>query len=218
MRTLTSTHQTKDGQWQCPSSDLPLFQAEAQNAGNYLFPCYSGIMGSSVHKTVDQRGVNASFCSAGGVFVGNRPIKIGAITDGTSNTMMIGEISALPPSFNGSEYRVAVPQSGCWIGSKNPRESNGNGTWSSTGAHDAGFATTDMRAYNVATVRQGPNPKGLANYQLSRSCNPPLKSKHTGGVQILRCDGSVHFLTDSVEITTLYNISDRDDGNVVAEY
>jgi prepilin-type N-terminal cleavage/methylation domain-containing protein/prepilin-type processing-associated H-X9-DG protein len=203
-------------EWRCPSSDLPLMQTEVNNAGNYLFPCYVGIMGSAVHTSVDQRGPNGSFCSAGGTFIGNRPVKLATITDGTSNTMMVGEMSALPPNFNGSEYRVAVPQSGAWIGSKNPREPRGNGTWSSTGVHNAALGLTDMRAYNVATVRQAPNPKGLANFQLSRMCNPPLKSRHTGGVQMLRCDGSVQFLTDSIELATLYNLCDRDDGNVLS--
>jgi prepilin-type N-terminal cleavage/methylation domain-containing protein/prepilin-type processing-associated H-X9-DG protein len=203
-------------EFRCPSTDLPLFQAEVQNAGNYLFPCYAGIMGSAIHRTVDQRGPNGSFCSAGGIFVGNRPIRLRDIPDGSTNTMMVGEISALPPNFNGTEYRVAVPQSGAWIGSKNPREPNGNGTWSSTGAHDAGPGTTDMRAYNVTTVRQSPNPKGVANFQLSRMCNPPLKSRHPGGVMILMCDGSVTFISDTIDVDMLYRISDRNDGVVVS--
>lgn len=205
-------------EWVCPSTDLPRFQAEVGNAGNYLFPSYAGIMGSSIHRSTDQRGPYGSFCSAGGVFIGNRPVKVSDIPDGISNTMMVGEISALPPNFDGHEYRVAVPQSGAWIGGRNPRQPHGNGTWSSSGTHDSSNATTDMRAYNVVTVRQSPNPKGLANYQLSRNCNPPLKSRHAGGIQILRCDGSVQFMTDSIDLAILYNLSDRDDGNVIADF
>ena len=202
-------------EWRCPSSNLPMFQQEI--GYNFLVPCYVGIGGSSAHRTTDQNGLSGSYCSAGGVFVGNRPIKIGEITDGTSNTMMVGENSAIPPNFNGSEYRIGTSRSGAWTGNKNPREPNGNGTWSSTGAHDAGNATTDMRSYNVSTVRQAPNPKGLANFQLSRVCNSPLKSTHTGGIQILRVDGSVHFLTDSIDLPTMFNLADRNDGNVLVE-
>ncbi len=203
-------------EWRCPSTNLPLFQQEI--GFNFLVPCYVGIGGSSVHRSTDQVGPSGSFCSAGGVFVGNRPIKIGDVTDGTSNTMMVGENSAIPPNFDGSEYRIGTSRSGTWTGNKNPREPNGNRTWSSTGAHDTANATTDMRSYNVSTIRQTPNPKGLANFQLSRVCNPPLKSKHTGGVMILRVDGSVSFITDTIDLALMYSLADRDDGNVVGDY
>jgi prepilin-type N-terminal cleavage/methylation domain-containing protein len=202
-------------EWRCPSTSLPKFQQEL--GYNFLVPSYVGIGGSSVHPTVDQLGPSGSHCSAGGVFVGNRPIRIANITDGTSNTMMVGENSAKPPNFDGAEYRIGTSKSGAWTGNKNPREPNGNGTWSSTGVHNTESATTDMRSYNVSTVRQAPNPKGLANFQLSRVCNPPLKSTHPGGVYVLRADGSVIFITDSIDVRTLYNLADRDDGNAVGE-
>src|SRR5687768_8303207 len=191
-------------EWRCPSTDLPKFQQEL--GYNFLVPCYVGIGGSSGHPTVDQLGPSGSHCSAGGVFVGNRPIRIAMISDGTSNTIMIGENSAKPPMFDGVEYRIGTSKSGTWTGNKNPREPNGNGTWSITGVHNTESALTDMRSYNVSTIRQPPNPKGLANFQLSRVCNPPLKSRHPGGVYVLRADGSVTFLTDVIDVPTLYNL------------
>ena len=44
--------------------------------------------------------------------------------------------------------------------------------------------------------------------------NRPLISSHTGGVNVALGDGSVHFLSDSFDETTLFNLADRDDGNV----
>ena len=206
----------------CPSTDLPQMQRQnraGQSVGDYLFPSYAGIMGSVNHRTTDHNGLNGSWCSAGGIFIGNVPVRIRDITDGTTNTMMVGELSAKPPRFNGAEYRVAVPQTGAWIGSKNHRIPNGDGTWSSTGSHNGGGdGSRDMRAYNVTSVRQNPNPKGLANWQRSRRCNPPLKSRHVGGVQILLADGSARFISDNIDLLTLFNIADRNDSNVLGEF
>jgi prepilin-type processing-associated H-X9-DG protein len=56
----------------------------------------------------------------------------------------------------------------------------------------------------------------VANFQLSRMCNPPLKSRHPGGVMILMCDGSVTFISDTIDVDMLYRISDRNDGVVVS--
>lgn len=208
--------------WLCPSTNLPEMQEQRSagvSVGNYLMPSYAGISGSSGHSSTDHNGLNNSHCSAGGSFIGNPSVRIRDYTDGTSNTMMIGECSAKPPNFNGSEYRVAVPQTGAWIGSKNHRVPNGDGTWSSSGSHGGGDrGAQDMRAYNVLTVRESPNPKNLANYQRSRRCNPPLKSKHTGGVQILLADGSVRFLNENINLQTLYDLCDRNDGNVIGEF
>ena len=44
--------------------------------------------------------------------------------------------------------------------------------------------------------------------------NRPLVSAHTGGVNVALADGSVHFLSDSFDEATLFNLADRDDGNV----
>ena len=78
---------------------------------------------------------------------------------------------------------------------------------------------TDMRAYQVTTVRQSPNPTGtLANYTQEVACNTPLKSQHTGGIHGLMGDGTVRFISNNVNLPTLYNLSDKDDGNPLGEF
>ena len=44
--------------------------------------------------------------------------------------------------------------------------------------------------------------------------NRPLISAHSGGVNVTLADGSVHFLSDSLDLPTLFNLADKDDGNV----
>ena len=92
---------------------------------------------------------------------------------------------------------------------------NGNGTWSVTGAHDANGINTDGRCFNLATIRQTPNPPVTATWQVHPNCNTPLTSAHAGGVNALRGDGSVVFLTDSIALAVLQSMADRDDGGVV---
>jgi prepilin-type processing-associated H-X9-DG protein len=41
-----------------------------------------------------------------------------------------------------------------------------------------------------------------------------LKSNHTGGVNIVLGDGSVHFLSQTTDLLTLQNLADRADGQV----
>jgi prepilin-type N-terminal cleavage/methylation domain-containing protein len=200
---------------QCPSSTLPFVQA-VTGRGSYMTGSYVGISGSSQHRTVDPNGQDGGRCSAGGTFIGNRAIRLNAFLDGASNTMMVGEQSAPAPSD--TDLRIAVDLSGIWMGSKNSRVPNGPGTWSTSGTHDTGGPDTDMRSYAVTTVRQSPNVLGLANFQLSSRCNSPLKSNHTGGIHGLLADGAVRFISDNINLTTLYNISDRDDGNVLGEF
>ncbi len=190
--------------------------ANVSGRGNYALANYVGIAGSTQHSSVDPNGQDGGRCSGGGVFVGNRGTAISRITDGTSNTIMIGEQSSPPPS--GTDLRVASEASGLWMGGKNARVPTGPGTWSSTGAHNTGNVDTDMRCYCITTVRQSPNVQGLANFQLSTRCNTPLKSNHTGGIMVGLSDGSVQFLSNSIDLITLYNLSDRDDGNVLGEF
>jgi prepilin-type processing-associated H-X9-DG protein len=49
----------------------------------------------------------------------------------------------------------------------------------------------------------------------SEGANVPLVSNHSGGVNVLFGDGSVHFLTDNIPLVTLARLATRDDGGVV---
>ena len=42
-----------------------------------------------------------------------------------------------------------------------------------------------------------------------------FKSSHSGGAQFVFCDGSVHFLSDSIDQTTYQALGDRHDGVTV---
>ena len=199
----------------CPSSVLP--QTQIVRGTSQMWGSYVLISGSAQHRTADATSpAGGAVQSAGGIFIGNRPVRIAYITDGTSNTMMLGEQSAYLRTNN--QNRTATPTSGPWMGIKNPRLPNGNGTWSDNGASSPQPPSRDCRCYNITTIRQTPNPPVGPNWQRHPNCNTPLSSYHSGGVLALLADGSVRFISDNVNLPTLFNLADRDDGNVVGEF
>jgi len=48
-------------------------------------------------------------------------------------------------------------------------------------------------------------------------CSSP-SSNHSGGCQVVLCDGSVRFLSETIDNNIRYNLSHRRDGNVIGEY
>ena len=56
------------------------------------------------------------------------------------------------------------------------------------------------------------NAAGVSMNGAWQACNNPLLSPHIGGVISVFADGAVHFLSDSLDINVLYNLSDVNDG------
>jgi prepilin-type N-terminal cleavage/methylation domain-containing protein len=201
--------------YRCPSSQMPMFQTVVD--GRLMVPSYVMIAGSNLHQTTDTNGQNGGHCSAGGLFTGNYPRRFAEASDGTSNTMMVGEQSNWVAGQK-NVFRTAFEPSGPWMGVKNNRIPNGPGTWSVTGSHDANTLGADMRSYAMTTIRDAPNPKGTASYMGNVNCNTPLTSAHPNAVQMVLADGAVRIITDNVDLTTYKRLADRDDGNPIGDF
>jgi type II secretory pathway pseudopilin PulG len=204
--------------YRCPSSNLPETQtntpASTGRPTQYQWASYVALAGGSNHPSTDRtQPPGSSHWSGGGAFPGGKARKFGDVADGLSNTYVIGEQSAF--LRGNTQNRTAMPDSGPTMGAKNSRVPNGNGTCSATGTHTTGNGDTDCRCFNLTTVRQTPNPPVTANWQRHPNCNTPLSSGHSGGVMMLRGDGSVSFLRDSIDLLTLQNGTNISDGQVV---
>jgi prepilin-type N-terminal cleavage/methylation domain-containing protein len=204
--------------YRCPSTPLPKWRdVSAVEPARLMVGHYTNIAGSNLHQSTDHNGQNGGHCSAGGVITGNYPRRFAEITDGTSNTMMMGEQSNWVAGIR-DVWRTSFSASGPWMGSKNPRIPNGDGTWSETGVHASSPGPQDMRSFAFTTIRDAPNPTGVASYMNEVMCNTPLASAHPGGVQAALADGSVRWIPTNINLLTFKYLADRDDGNPLGDF
>jgi prepilin-type N-terminal cleavage/methylation domain-containing protein len=79
--------------YRCPSSPLPDFYAASHNAGSIqMLTSYTGIAGSNLPGTTFGSGTHG-FTGGTGPLFANSTASMASLTDGTSNTFMIGEQS-----------------------------------------------------------------------------------------------------------------------------
>jgi len=192
----------------CPSSPLPRF---VQPCG---YPVqhsqYFGVSGAApTANWNDARGYwsncpSASFSTRGVITHGDNT-NIRDCTDGTSNTIIVGELSnylidsagVTQESRPGADWGWAMGQPNSWLN-----------TW----------------AASTVTVMYPPNARvygscGASNGGLYyKRGNTPFTSAHTGGVQVLLTDGTVRFVSDNINMDTLTYLSVRDDARVVGEF
>ena len=179
-------------------------------AGDYSVTSYVGNFGEvSYHPTTSPLGP----CKANGVLFFTGPagapatdqqaIGLKDITDGTSNTIMLGERYHLDKNFDtitaSSRSDLLMHQWSMWA-------------WSG-GFKGSGhvLASAAVPLNNRVTLPLGsgfgPQDRRIAGYS----------SGHPGGANMTLCDGSVRFLRDSLSQVTLVALSSRYSGDVIAE-
>ena len=190
----------------CPSSTTATYNGY----GWYPGTTYPYLSGQAVTHYVAIMGSNRlSVRSTAGVFALNGKKSIRDVTDGTSNTMMLGEYSGYakgqPP---GQANMVGPNQTYGWF--------NSSPAW--FGFYDYGDAGVyGIQLGAMKTVSYAPNSAWLFG-GATTSFNQSLKSQHVGGVHCLLADGAVRFISENIALTTLYNLADIADGNVLGEF
>jgi len=179
---------------------------------------YSGISGSN---RLDPPGTSGFLCSQRGTLFFNSKVKITEIADGSSNTMVVGETSGLTRGQVLNAYGSTSDNVSSWnIGS----QSGNKGASCNPGAspeQDWGWAIRTIAfpingpyfwAFGADGDPKNPRYNGVAAVNcLTRAS---LKSNHTGGINALLGDGSVHFLGSSTDLFVLQCLADRADGQV----
>jgi prepilin-type processing-associated H-X9-DG protein len=101
------------------------------------------------------------------------------------------------------------------------------GTIQTAQAGDPAFSPNDSRIFGLTSIRYQINQKsgwlnggdcGNTGVCPNFGANIPLNSTHSGGVNVAFCDGSVHFLVNSISLLTLAELATRDDGMDVPNF
>ena len=118
-----------------------------------------------------------------GLFYRDSAIALREITDGTSNTLAVGEV-CWAQAQNGRFYGAVDFQTGYAL------DGTGNNPQSQR------FMATTQDAMNLPVLTTPP-PNGNAAER-----NDAFSSQHVGGAQFVLCDGSVRFISENIQHTT----------------
>ncbi len=198
---------TKVPSFLCPS-DEPREVTPGQGPSNYVACSGSNASGDALVGDGLFIGVNLDVTPNAGV-------RIGGITDGTSNTVAFSEstLGIGGPNQAGTtgDVRLLYKQA-------NPL-SQSNCDASSTLVTDRGSLWADG-AYNDGLYNNvlGPNSTTMDCVQHSNPAWKAARSRHTGGVNVLLADGSVRFVRDSIPLQTWQALGSRAGNEVVGNY
>ncbi len=182
----------------CPSDTNPP-PVESRNAGNPadFYEMVSARRSNYLFSTGAYTDYNADWANtsiaARGVFGNNGAASISNMTDGTSNTIAIGE--SLQKWHNGST--VFGPY---W------------GTGTHTAVHGRGYYSNFTPNYPYGTC--------APNTSSSRRCTYAwgFSSNHTGTTNFVLCDGSVRGIRDGINAATWIAICTPDAGDIPGNY
>ncbi|EAQ80934.1 DUF1559 domain-containing protein [Blastopirellula marina] len=203
----------------CPSSPLENL-SRASVSPRFGASNYMGISGAAtptdvVSSTTGDRCIQGKYgyvCS-NGLMPPNLSIRMGEITDGLTNTLLVGEQSDFCVDSTGA--KVDLRNSWRWgftMGTGSPGYP-GTSTWTSTIENDT---------HNISTIRYAVNYKAKTSDTLGNveyGTNAPIQSAHPGGAQVLFADGSAHFLAETIDVNgILCPLAARNDGLTIGEY
>ena len=142
-------------------------------------------VGTTLHETVP--------VATSGMFQRDGTITLAGIPDGTSNTIMVAEMSWVSPTY-GTRYR----------------------TWVRGGEEYAGVV-----AGRPSFVVSGRNVQNAINSIFTANLivpynDVPFGSMHTGGMNACNGDGSVRFVRQSLDLNTYKALASRNGGEIVS--
>jgi len=200
LRTESPRSDTQAGPPTVPSSIQVQLSDYAGIAGTYFNP---GDITSAPEPNAETSYGRATFNSVLASVGGSRqrdPITFATIPDGTSNTVCIAEESSPYIEANGTE--------------RDCRASNhAGGAWACGNGGDSGWWL------NVTVVRYPINWNGeVANHCPGYQKHTIIRSAHPGGAQVALTDGSVRFVSETMDFTTFMRLCGRNDRQPIGDY
>ncbi|MCG6154570.1 DUF1559 domain-containing protein [Rubinisphaera margarita] len=205
--------------YRCPSDPAPDMNNRRGNrsTSNYVANYMADNGDVNTALTPTQPDSPTSHTDRDGMFAANTKTKMRDITDGTSNTIGIGE-RAWELNINNGKARC---DAGVWAG-VNAGNANGNHNFNSTSNRAKGSAVMAVTATGINKVDTFGATQTTENV-----CAIGYNSMHSGGAQFLLMDGSVRFLSENLDHkpdasntidSTFERLAHRSDGQVVGEF
>lgn len=196
----------------CPSSALPDTTTANGGTAGLGLANYTGISGAYPDPTGRPATATAysdGTFTTGGVLFFNSKISIRDITDGTTNTMLVGEQSDFLTDPTGAKVmNISSYPHSMWMGS--------------TGGNERPFNTTTVRftpGYKISeAVGSGGVGCPLTGVCGNMGSNNPIQSAHIGGAHVLLGDGAVRFISANINLNTFLYLATRDDGQVLGDF
>ena len=207
----------------CPSSTTTP-RLKARDGVNIARADYVGIAGAvdsaeffpTAYPWTDgtEKAGDHGISSASGTFFHNSQVNLAGLTDGTSNTIIVGEQSTMMKDSAGAnqvDWNAGGPYG--WTMGVSTASSG-----SSVGNDNRMPNCTNLRYkinYKKTTLASGGDCKN-AGICPNTGVNSPLISNHPAGVMVLLGDASVRLLSDNTALDVLGRLAVRNDGHVVS--
>ncbi|MER3414826.1 MAG: prepilin-type cleavage/methylation domain-containing protein [Gemmataceae bacterium] len=178
--------------YQCPSAPNPRLDVFTSGGfSNWQAACGDYAPVNNVSTALVTAGLIRVRPNYQGVLLANRMIKLntGEINDGTSNTLLLPEDAGRPQRWRAGRFVAATRWSG--------------GGWAD---RDAEFTLHGFTSDGLVT----PGPCGI-----NCTNDNEIYAFHTGGANILFCDGSVRFLSQTIDIDILASLVTRVGGETI---
>ena len=159
----------------------------------------------------------------------NNSLGIQSFLDGTSNTVMFSEVKGFTPYIRdaGLAGDIALPDSSADLlalggSTGSPQRVSGHTEWVDGRVHQTGFTATFTPNTAIIRVENGieydvdwTNAREGKNGAERTYAAVTSRSFHAGGVNSCRVDGSVDFVSNSINRVTWHSFSTRDGGELL---
>lgn len=172
-----------------------------------------------------------------GLFFPNAALRLSAITDGASNTLLASEVKSwqaytrnAPPPSTATPQTVAEVVAAVDVGLKDriqlaTRDGTGHTEWANGHSHHSGFTTTLPPNTFVAWTYQGvtfdadfaARQEGSSTSQASYSAITS-RSYHVGVVHALLSDGAVRAVSSQIDLGVWRSLGSRAGGEIVGDF